>query len=971
MATEADSPVDAHVGDGADVFVSYAAVDGVWAEWISWQLEGAGHRVTLRAWDFAAGANLVQETQRALSASARMVAVMSQAYLASAAEIAQWQAAWAGDPTGAQRRLVVVRVEDCALPGLLGQLVGVDLFGLDQEEAGARLLTAVAGMRGKPERPPAFPGGLPTEAARTPPRFPGPSDGPSAGWRRVQEADPYWLGVHRPIRVPGAVDRDLPTYVTRDADRATDGIRAKLVAAAGRSGFVLLVGDSSVGKTRTAYEAVRAELPNWWLVHPADPAAVSALIELGTSQLVVWLDEIQNYLDGDHGLNAGTLRRLLGGRGLVVLIATIWPSFYDAYTLLPEPDRPDPHRHAREVLRLAELISLNTTFSPGETGRARAAAAAGDAQIATCLALDHSYSLPQHLAAAPELLNHLTTAPPYAKAVLTAALDANRLGARMPLPPGLLRAAAVDYCTPRQQAEAPVDWFEQALAHNTRRLHGSTSTLTPVGAGMGTLIGYIAADYLRQHASHTRSRTRIPASLWNSLHAHLTDPDDIRRVADAAADRYLYGVAIPLLRKAADAGDSQAAHRLADLLVKAGDDSGAIAVLRVHADAGSSHAADRLADLLVEAGNITSAIAVLRVHADAGNSWAAKRLADLLVQSEGTIELRTRAEAGDAWAASLLSDLLVQTGHNDDAITVLRAHINDPWAARKLADLLAHFGDREELRARADAGDTWAARRLADLLTQSEDTIELRARVDAGDTWAALRLADLLVHAGNHGDAIAILRTHADAGNSQAADRLAELLVQLGDREELRARADAGDMWTARRLADQLLQAGDREELRARADAGDTWAADRLVELLVQTDDRDELGARSEAGDGWATRRLVDLLVQGVGHNDAVALLRAHVDDTWTARQLADLLAQSGDRRELRTLADVGDAWAAYRLVDLLVQAGDHDELRARATTGDTWAANQLADLLARQGDDRLRRFGFTMQGAIADGPTW
>ena len=44
-----------------------------------------------------------------------------------------------------------------------------------------------------------------------------------------------------------------------------------------RGGFVLLVGGSSVGKTRCAVEAVRALLPDWWLVHPAGPAEVAAL----------------------------------------------------------------------------------------------------------------------------------------------------------------------------------------------------------------------------------------------------------------------------------------------------------------------------------------------------------------------------------------------------------------------------------------------------------------------------------------------------------------------------------------------------------------------------------------------------------------------------------------------------------------------------------------------------------------------
>ena len=51
--------------------------------------------------------------------------------------------------------------------------------------------------------------------------------------------------------------------------------------------------------------------------------------------------------------------------------------------------------------------------------------------------------------------------------MLTAALDAARLGARAPLSADFLRAAALGYCTSAQQAEAPDNWFEQALAYAT------------------------------------------------------------------------------------------------------------------------------------------------------------------------------------------------------------------------------------------------------------------------------------------------------------------------------------------------------------------------------------------------------------------------------------------------------------------------------------------------------------------------
>ena len=69
--------------------------------------------------------------------------------------------------------------------------------------------------------------------------------------------------------------------------------------------------------------------------------------------------------------------------------------------------------------------------------------------------------------------------------MLTAALDAARLGARAPLSADLLRAAAPGYCTSQQQAEAPDNWFEQALAYATGKLHGAAAALSPAAAGHG------------------------------------------------------------------------------------------------------------------------------------------------------------------------------------------------------------------------------------------------------------------------------------------------------------------------------------------------------------------------------------------------------------------------------------------------------------------------------------------------------
>ena len=565
---------------------------------------------------------------------------------------------------------------------------------------------------------------------------------------RVGEADPRLLGVHAAISVPGVPDDVLPEYVPRDADNGEFGIRARVAAAAQRGGFVLLVGGSSVGKTRSAFEAIRALLPDRWLVHPAGPAEINALAQAPPPQMVVWLDELQRYLDGEPRLTGGLVRALLGAPHPVVIIGTLWPDRYTAYTAVPAPGGSDPWTREREVLELAAVIRIGQEFSGSEQDRARAASAR-DRRLAVALGTE-GYGLTQTLAAAPQLVarwEDARAADPYGWAVLTAALDAARLGGRAPLPADLLREAAPGYCTGAQQAEAPPDWFERALAYATEKLHGAAAPLSPVAAGMGQVAGYTVADYLLQHASRERRPARVPASTWDALPSHLRDPADAARLAASARWRLLYRYAIPLYRLAADADSREDAWRLAELLARRGD----LDELRARADAGDPNAAWRLAELLRERGDLDE----LRARADAGDGPAVWRLAELLRERGDLDELRARADAGDQ------------------------------NAARRLAELLRERGDLDELRARADAGDQNAARRLAELLRERGDLDELRARAGAGDGPAAWRLAELVADRGDLDHAEQLLRTlaHADSGDGNPG-RLAELLARRGKGEE-------------------------------------------------------------------------------------------------------------------------------------------------------------------------------------------
>ena len=163
MVAERRSETQPADGDGADFFVSYASADRAWAEWIAWQLEDVGYRVLIQAWDIGAGTHFVEEMHRAAKDAARTIAVLSTAYLRSTFAQPEWQAAWAADPSGRRRRLLVFRVEDCDRPGLLGQIVSEDLFGLDRASARDRLLAAARSRRGKPAFAPDFPGSRPAD----------------------------------------------------------------------------------------------------------------------------------------------------------------------------------------------------------------------------------------------------------------------------------------------------------------------------------------------------------------------------------------------------------------------------------------------------------------------------------------------------------------------------------------------------------------------------------------------------------------------------------------------------------------------------------------------------------------------------------------------------------------------------------------------------------------------------------------
>ena len=314
------------------------------------------------------------------------------------------------------------------------------------------------------------------------------------------------------------------------------------------------------------------------------------------------------------------------------------------------------------------VIRIGPEFSPAEQDRARAAAAR-DPRLRVALEAA-GYGLTQTLAAAPQLVarwEDAKTVDPYGWAVLTAALDAARLGARAPLSSDLLRAAAPGYCTSQQQAEAPGNWFEHALAYAAGKLHGAAAALSPAGAGMGQVAGYTVADYLIQHASRERRYARVPATTWDAVLSHIRDPADTARLADSARSRLLYRYAIPLYRHAADAGDSPPPGGWSTCWLGAviwtGCAPGPTPATSMPPDGwpfcwpnamtwtgcapaptpATGTPPDGWLSLLAQHGDLDG----LRARADAGDEAGARRLASLLAQHSDLDGLRARADTGD------------------------------------------------------------------------------------------------------------------------------------------------------------------------------------------------------------------------------------------------------------------------------------------------------------------------------------
>jgi tetratricopeptide (TPR) repeat protein len=805
----------------------------------------------------------------------------------------------------------------------------------------------------------------------------GPQPRP-AGAVRVRDARPRRLGVHAAIQMPGAVG-ELPPYVPRDLD--VDLRSAISAAVADGGGFVLLVGSSSVGKTRALAGAVQTVVPDWWLIHP-DPTDADHLRAVAAglaTRTVVWLDELQRYLDPPTALTAGLVRRLTAA-GSVVL-GTLWPDEYARRSAPRVSDQPDPHADAREVLNLAAVIDVPHVFSAVEHRRAEALAE--DRRIRIALDTPDA-GFTQVLAAGPALVRWWETAPnPYGKAIITAALDARRVGFGHTTTAAFLRAAAPGYLTAVQQATAPRMWLEEALAYATTPLHGAASALAAVPSGIGQIAGYTAADYLYQHAVKTRRTVHLPETVWQTI-AEQCPSADAFDLAEQAERRGRYHTAEELYRKAIGAGVEDAVDQLADLLAALNRVDEATSLLQAQAD-GDASAARHLTFLLAGHGRVDDAIALLRQSA-AEQPWdweTALRLDRLLAQQHDVEELEQRATGGDGFAIGLFADLLVDQGRVEEAVAVRRRHHRanelSPFyeVAERLAaigrfdeavtllsphvdgsddillNLLGQAGAVEELRRRAQDGSSGAAHRLADMLAAQGNVDEAVAVLRGyGNDWATSdRIARILADVGRLDEAVAALRPHIGDDEPLATATVARLLARQGRVEEaiqlLRPFAERRNSIVDNQLAALLAEQGRLDEAIAISEPNTYF--DRAVPVLVESlarqgrlDDAIVILQEQQLYDPSAASRKIDLLTRYGRLDEATAALREEADIGRTITLLAEHDHVEEAVGMLRRLADEGDWSAAEQLVDVLLSRGRLDDLRDEVAAGTPYAGDRM-----------------------------
>jgi hypothetical protein len=505
---------------------------------------------------------------------------------------------------------------------------------------------------------------------------------------RVREvSDPIALGVH-PAAVRGGIrtgtDR-LPDFVRRDR---FDDVRRRIAS----GGFMLIVGESTAGKSRLAFEAMKAAVPEHMLFHarPTQDLRALAARVAATRNCVVWCDEFDQFLRVG-GLTADMVTAMLAGpRRHVTLIASMRSKEFDRYSARQrDVTEAATWQAGREVLLMAhDPVELDRLWTPREVRLARSSV--DDLRIRAAAEGASRFGVAELLAAGPELVKDWKHAwqageHPRGAALVAAAVDCRRMGLHRPVSEEVLLRLHEEYLVrrggPLLRPESP----DAAFGWATSAVHGASSLLLPADGG------YLAFDYLIDLAW----LPSVPETSWRVLLA-TASPDEAFGIGWAAVHLMRTTIAVEAFDFARRSGvpEAELAHAIA--LGNAGRPATAVQALWTALEQRRGHLGDDHPATLVARNDIG------RYLIEAGDPVRASGILDQLVldrqrvlgagheQTLGTRRLLARScrESGDFAGSvqryrALLPDQERALGHEHMEVLLTRQRNSAaPWDSR-------------------------------------------------------------------------------------------------------------------------------------------------------------------------------------------------------------------------------------------------------------------------------------------------
>lgn len=650
----------------------------------------------------------------------------------------------------------------------------------------------------------------------------------------VAEWDPLELGVHRSRVLSGNA---VPPYVERDMD---DQISAQLSDARFRGGLVLIVGDSTAGKSRAAYEAALRVMPNYRLFVPEDREELRAALPnliTATEPLALWLDDVERYL-GQSGLTARVLAQLRAAR--IVAIATLRSSEYrriiNADKLVEGEDSHLKSNPGAQILDLVEPLILQRRWSSREIDSAREKK---DERLLDAVAHAETFGVAEYLTAGPKLYNEWRLAweagaNPRGAAVIAAAIDFSRAGLTERIPLDLLEASHDFYLQDAGGQLLGPEPFAQAMQWAQKRRYGVTGMLIAAkDPGALRVFDYLPDAYVR-----SAEVTPIPDFIWDVAESGLaSDVNRMHQVGMSALAHDRFDVAERLWRKLAAANDLRAMHRLGRLMRRLDRIPESEEWFRMGAESGNLDSAVELGVLCEDRGRTSDAQGWYQRAADAADSHGMLHLGLLyrsLKQNKEAEYWLRKSAFGDKKNSVGLGALLVEMGRLDEAETwLMQAAEKGSFNALLYIGIVCADSGRED-----EAGQAWSKVLLE---SNREDTRYA----------AAMNLAKLEWKNNRHRKAEGLYKTALGINRRDTLEQYGAFLLERGrlrEAEQLleNSAEDGGAAFVLGLVQLKIEKLSEAEShLRAAASSNFKFALPALAGML------DDQGRHQEALEFW------------------------------------------------------------------------------------------------------------------------